>query len=185
MKSLPSIQSANRAAHAVVRRACACLLVLLVPVLGGCAAVSGAFSAVTGVFSSAPRPVSPDWKSLVFLADDQVNQNSPIAVDLVLAREQAVVDAVQALPASRWFASRTDIERSFPQGLSVTRMELVPGQSMRLSPETFAATKVLAAFVFADYPVAGEQRERLLLDARGYLIQLGARGFKATAAKTD
>ncbi len=185
MNALPRFQSGGCHRRSVSLRIGTCLLALLMPILNGCSAVSGAFSAVTGVFSSAPRPVTPDWKTLVFLADDQVNQNSPIAVDLVLAREQAVVDALQAMPASRWFASRGDIERSFPQGLAVTRMELVPGQSMRLTPETFAAAKVLAAFVFADYPVSGEQRERLLLDARGYLIQLGARGFKATAAKTD
>ena len=182
MNAAPLLQPARARARSAYSCFGAFFLALLMPVLSGCSVVSGAYSAV---FGSGPRPVTPDWKSLVFLADDQVNQNSPIAVDLVLAREQAVVDAVQAMPASRWFASRGDIERSFPQGLAVTRMELVPGQSMRLTPETFAASKVLAAFVFADYPVSGEQRERLMLDARGYLIQLGARGFKATAAKTD
>ena len=50
------------------------------------------------------------------MADADANLNSPVALDLVFVRDLATLDKLQALPAARWFATRADLQRSFPGG---------------------------------------------------------------------
>jgi type VI secretion system protein len=150
--------------------------------LAGCGTISGMMSsmvsATTSLFSSAPKPVAPNWKTVVVSAADDANYNSPIAMDLVFIKDQAVVDVLLKTSSDKWFSSRGDLQRSFPEALSVTSIELVPKQSINLQDRALAGQKALAAIVYADYPGPGEHRERLVLSAAGYVVQLGAKGFK-------
>jgi type VI secretion system protein len=162
-------------------------LAFVLVLLGGCSAIGGmlqsAWSATAGAFGGAARPAVPEWTSIVLLAGDDANQNSPVAVDLVLVGDQALIDTLITMPASRWFAGRADLLRTFPGALTVRSHEVVPGQSLRLGESAWAGRKSLAAFVFADYLVPGEHRERLSLTGAGHVIQLGARGFRVTEVR--
>lgn len=155
------------------------LLLMLAGVLSGCGVVSGA-GALLGL---GPRPLAPDWKTLLLQASDDANDNSALAVDVVLVRDAAVLESLLAMPAAKWFASRADLRRSFPDALTVYSYEMVPSQSIRLGEQLWRAEKGWAALVYASYATPGEHRTRLLLSAPGYVVRLGAQGFDAAEIK--
>lgn len=123
------------------------------------------------------RPQAPSWRSVTASADVRLNQDSPIALDLVFVSEPALVQALQSMPADKWFAGRRDLLGTFPDKLWVLSLELVPGQMLELPAEVLQAQRALSVLVFAHYPGPGEHRQRLLLQARGYLIALGPMDF--------
>lgn len=146
--------------------------------LGGCGVVGDLAQSLS---TSRQRAVAPDWGQLVLSATADANGRSPVAVDIVFIKDPALLDVLTATPAAKWFATRIDVERTFPSALSVLSHEVVPRQSLRIERKTLAAQAAMAVLVFASYPTPGDHRVRLRLDAQGYLIELGARGFQATA----
>jgi type VI secretion system protein len=151
--------------------------------LTGCGAMSGMVSKVTGLFSSEGKPVKPNWKSLVITAADDANLNSAVALDLVFVTDKAVVDALLKTTSGKWFATRREIERTFPDSVVVKSLELAPRQSVKFGEQVLASNKALAAIVFADYPGPGEHRATLAMHSAGYVVQLGARGFNVAEVK--
>lgn len=131
-----------------------------------------------------PKPVAPDWSSLAISAADDANANSAVAVDLVLVKDKAVLDTLQTMPASKWFSSRYELQRTFPDALTVYPYELVPTQAVRLDEKRFGKERAWAAFVFANYASPGEHRARLLLNNTGYSIHLGAQSFTVSEFKS-
>jgi type VI secretion system protein len=161
----------------------AALALLCVLLLSGCNAVGSAMGAVGGWFKSEPRPVSVAWRSLAVSATDDANQNSPVAVDIVFVSAPAVLEALLAMPAQRWFATRSDLRRSFPEAVSVISLEIVPRQSVLIDPRQLAVHRALAVIVYADYVSPGDHRARLSTQAAGYLLQMGGKGFAAVEAR--
>jgi type VI secretion system protein len=160
------------------------LLVLACAVfLGGCTALGEAASKAASIVGLGPRATDADWQSVVVVAADDANGNSPVALDLVFVADSTLATAMATLPADKWFAGRTDTLRSNPNVISVISLELVPGQSVRLSSKELEGKKALVAYAFAGYPLPGEFRQKLQLDAPAYLVQLRARDFKATVVR--
>jgi type VI secretion system protein len=152
--------------------------------LSGCGTVSKMTQSVVQASAGAlglggPRPTQPDWKSLVVSAEPDANENSALAVDLVFVRDPKLVDILVATPAAKWFDMRSDTLRSFPEGLGVVSLELVPSQSLVISEAVLERQRALAVFVFAGYAWPGEHRVRLLMGAEHYRLQFAVRGFNA------
>lgn len=123
--------------------------------LSACSILSG----ISGYFL--PKGGRLDWTGLTLIASKDANLNSALAVDLVLLRDEATMAAVAAMSAQKWFASRTDLLKTFPDGLRYVSMELAPGQTLQLEPNKFGAQRLVGAFVFADYLTPGEHRMRV------------------------
>ncbi|RSZ60509.1 hypothetical protein HF313_19505 [Massilia atriviolacea] len=155
------------------------LPLLAAGLLGGCGAVAGA-RALVGMD---PRPVKPDWTTLAIAAADDANTNSALAVDVVLVKDKAVLDSLAAMSAAKYFAARTELQRTFPEAFTVLAVEITPGQVIQLDERRFARERVWAALAYANYANPGEHRERLLLTSRGYVLQLNAQGFVASDIK--
>ena len=181
MATRDDVGSVGKRALARPRRAL--LLAGLALALGGCGAVSGIVAGTKSMLGLGPKPVTPDWESLALRADPDANGNSAVAVDVVLVKDQALLDALVQMPAAKWFNSRADLQRSYPEGLAVISYELVPGQTVKLKTAQWREHAAWAALVFAGYAAAGEHRARLLLDSPGYTVQLGAHGFSASDLK--
>lgn len=125
------------------------------------------------------------WKEVVIAAADGANQNSAVAVDIVLVLEEAAIEKLSALPASKWFATRADLLKTFPGQFSYKSWEITPGQILRLPGSVFGSPNVLTVFVFADYLAPGEHRMRVDQLQNGIMIQLAARGFTVQPHKVD
>lgn len=157
----------------------AVLVLGLACVLPGC----GITATVRGMLGLDPKPVEPDWKSLALRTDDDANGNSAVAVDVVLVKETAMLESLLTMSASKWFATRSDLRKSFPEAMTVFSYELAPSQSIKLSSKLWDGQKAWAALVFASYPTPGEHRARMLLNTAGYVVQLRAQNFSANEIK--
>lgn len=148
------------------------------------AAISAACLLTGCAMFGGPKAVKPDWKTLHVVTAVDANNDSPLAIDLVLITERALVDGVAALTAAQYFAARDDMRRSQPDALVVHSLELAPGQSFEIDPKPFRARKGWAALMFANYGTPGAHRYRLQLDSSGYLLQLNAQDARLTDTKT-
>lgn len=101
------------------------------------------------------------WDQVSLSAAENANRNSAVAVDIVLVTEDAVVEKVIDLPASKWFAARADLAKTFPKVLTYRSWELVPGQVLTVDGDSFGSPRVAAALVFADYATPGSHRVRI------------------------
>lgn len=125
------------------------------------------------------------WKEVLIVATDGANQNSPAAVDIVLVLEESAIEKLSALPASKWFATRADLLKTFPGEFSYKSWEITPGQTLRLPGSVFGSPNVITVFVFADYLAPGEHRMRVDQLQNGIIVQLAARGFTVQPHKID
>ncbi|MFC0401963.1 hypothetical protein [Paraburkholderia rhizosphaerae] len=112
-----------------------------------------------GMFGSSGDKVK--WSQMTLTASDDLNNNAPVAVDVVLVSDRALLERIADLPASKWFSARADLAATFPQGLRYRSWEMVPGQRLDVPGDTFAGPRVAAAFVFANYQGPGAHRVRI------------------------
>ena len=88
----------------------------------------------------------------------ELNQNSPVAVDLVVAYEKKLLEQLQELTAQEWFEQRDQLQRDFPKGLDRWSWEWVPGQEVPEQTLTFRLGAA-GALLFADYLEPGAHRQ--------------------------
>jgi type VI secretion system protein len=146
------------------------LLLWAVSVLAGC-----------GMFGGGPKAVKPGWDSLSLAAAPDANGNSALAVDVVLVRDQQVLDSLQAMPAKRWFEARDSLLRTFPEKLTVLSVEITPDQTIRFPRDRFKG-KAWAALAFANYATPGEHRQNLPLAQATCVLRLEAHDFAVAGA---
>lgn len=156
--------------------------------LAGCGTVGGVAnvlaSSAANAMTPAPAPAYLRWSGLRIVADADANTNTAVALDVVFVRDVATLEPLLALPAARWFATRTEWLRSHPDAVTVRSLELVPRQALRLSEKDLGSPRVAGVLLFADYATPGEHRLRLPELAGptdGALVRLAARGFSVTA----
>ena len=85
-----------------------------------------------------------------------INDNSPVAVDLLVVYDEKLVDELLKIPASDWFAKKQQYMADHPQ-VKVHGWEWVPGQEvgpLKIEYPAGARNVVL----YADYHTEGEHR---------------------------
>jgi type VI secretion system protein len=98
--------------------------------------------------------VSSGQLSLQVAVSSGVNQNSPVAVDVLLIKDKSFLKTAQGLSANDWFLKKAQLERQFPKGMEVKSWEWVPGQSV--APISFIVpVDTQGAMIFANYASAG------------------------------
>jgi type VI secretion system protein len=95
----------------------------------------------------------------VVLTDPDLNQDSPVRVELLVILDDQLLQQVKGLSAQAWFAQREAILRNYPSEDSVVHRywELVPGQ-LRFEESLDFSVGARATVVFADYASAGDHR---------------------------
>ena len=91
---------------------------------------------------------------------------------------------MSALTASRYFATRDDLLRTYPDALTLLSVEITPGQLIRIERKRFGAERAWAALAFANYATPGEHRIRVALDGNACLLQLNAQEFVVSDNRT-
>jgi type VI secretion system protein len=134
------------------------------------------------LFSSAPKPVKPGWDSLTLVASRDANDNTALAVDVVFVKDKAVAEGLLKMPANAWFAARDGLQRTFPEGLAVVSLEIIPDQTISVPRQRYQDEKAWLALAFANYAAPGEHRQQLVLDHGAYVLQLGAQELLVTGA---
>jgi type VI secretion system protein len=147
----------------------------------GCAMVSGVTkvvaSSTANLFSGPPGPSFLDWKAMTVVAAPDVNQNSPLALDLVFVRDTAALEKLLTMSASKWFSSKDELMKTYPNAMTIKSWELVPQQVLQLSEEALGSPRVAGMVLFADYLTPGDHRAQLALDKVSFLVDLSSRSF--------
>jgi type VI secretion system protein len=151
-------------------------------VLASLAACSSIASVAKMVIPSGNRL---DWSGLTVIAAPDANLNTPVALDIVQVRDEATLALVSGLPAAKWFTSRADLIKTFPEGLSIKSLEVTPGMTVKLTAGDLPPSRQIGVFVFADYLTAGEHRARADQLKGDILVRLGSRSFSVTALKAQ
>ena len=104
----------------------------------------------------------PPALELIVDLEPNANNNSPVAFDVVLAKDKALVKQLSTMSAAAWFSKRAQIERDNQAKIQVHSWEWVPAQSV--GKVTIPVTvDVLGAIGFANYATAGDHRAPLAL----------------------
>ena len=121
------------------------------------------------------------WSEVTLSAAPGANQNSPIAVDVVLVFEDDMLERLVELPATKWFGVRADLRKTFPKSLSYRTWELVPGQTIQLLGESFGSPRVVGVLVYADYATPGAHRLRVETLKGPLIVRFDNQSFDASA----
>lgn len=121
------------------------------------------------------------WSDVTLSAAPDANQNSPIAVDVVLVFEDDMLAKLVELPAAKWFAARADLRKTFPKSLSYRTWELVPGQTIKVPGESFGSPRVVGVLIYADYSIPGAHRVRVEALKDALLVRFEKQTFDASA----
>lgn len=123
------------------------------------------------------------WSQVTLSASDDVNNNSPIAVDVVLVSDEAMLSRIAEMPASKWFEVHNDLVNTFPKTLRYREWELVPGQRLDVGSDVFAGPRVAGAFVFARYETPGAHRMRIERFSGHMVVRLDNNNFSVLDSK--
>ncbi|MBI2771780.1 MAG: hypothetical protein HYX47_19305 [Burkholderiales bacterium] len=160
-----------------------CLAALVLCTLAGCSTVTSTFDKVMAAVGIKGTRLA--WKEVLITASDGANLNTPVAVDVVMVLEDASLEKLAALPASKWFQTRSDMLKTFPGTYIYKSWEVSPGQTLRLPGSAFGSPSVVGVFVFADYLTPGDHRMRVEQLQNGIIIELAARGFSVLPYKAE
>ncbi|QGZ65722.1 hypothetical protein FAZ98_23830 [Paraburkholderia acidisoli] len=123
------------------------------------------------------------WSDVTLRATDDANYNSPVAVDVVLVSDDAMLARLADMPASKWFAGRNDLASTFPTSLRYRSWEIVPSQRLEVSGDDFAGPRVKGAFVFANYQDPGAHRVRIEKFSGHMVVELNSNNLSVTDSK--
>ncbi|MEZ4525333.1 MAG: hypothetical protein R2941_05365 [Desulfobacterales bacterium] len=92
---------------------------------------------------------------------EKVNQNAPIATDLLLVHNEKLCDELLKMSAKDWFRQKEQIKRDYIEGdgLDCWSWEWVPGQKIPIQKLPLKSS-AKAGIVFADYLSPGAHRIR-------------------------
>lgn len=100
-------------------------------------------------------------ESVSIYAAPDANQNSAIAVDLVLIYNQELLKTIGQMSASKYFASSKQLLLDNPSLLDIWRWELIPGQLVSNFEPPQDKGNAFGAYVFANYLTPGDHRVRV------------------------
>jgi type VI secretion system protein len=128
--------------------------------MAGAAVILAVVVALSGCGSFA-RPGGIKTGEIIVTAALDANENSPVAVDVVLVYDPAVIEKLVSLPAATWFAEREQFLRDAPDGIDVLRHEIVPGTTQTITVSNVQRLKASGAVIFVNYLNDGEHRLRI------------------------
>ena len=102
-----------------------------------------------------------NWREVTLIATQDANNNSPVAIDVVMVGDAAIVDKLLALRATQWFQDRDDLVATYPQAIRYRSWEVVPGETLSIDKRTFDGPRVAGVLVFARYASPGAHRQRI------------------------
>ncbi len=94
--------------------------------------------------------------------DANANQNSPIAVDLIVVYDDALMEQLMGMTAGEWFDKRSQIRRDYLEGAGFHSWgwEWIPGQTVPAQSLPLKAAAI-GGVIFAKYITPGAHRSRI------------------------
>lgn len=103
-------------------------------------------------------------ESVSIYAEPDANQNSAIAVDLVMVYNLELLKTIGKMSAAKYFASARQLLLDNPSLLDIWHWELVPGQMVAGFVPDQEKGAAYGAYVFANYLTPGDHRVKVAPD---------------------
>jgi len=103
-------------------------------------------------------------ESVSIIAEPDANQNSAIAVDLVIIYSEDLVKILGQMSASKYFGDSKQLLLDNPSLLDIWHWELVPGQIVQSFEPPQEEGDAYAAYIFANYITHGDHRVKVAPD---------------------
>lgn len=92
--------------------------------------------------------------SLEVTISPAANENSPVAVDVLLIKDKTLLKTIQGMTAGEWFSRKAQMRPRMPKALEMQQWEWVPGQQIRIEPLP-VGSDVKGVVLFAKYATPG------------------------------
>ncbi len=136
--------------------------------------IMGVLALTVGACSSSPSNPQPSWlyrttRSVIGGRIDikveiaeNANQNSPIAVDLVVVYDEKLMEELMGMTADDWFAKRSQKRRDYLDGAGFDSWgwEWVPGQKVPVQRLPLKPAAI-GGVIFAKFVTPGAHRNRI------------------------
>ncbi len=122
------------------------VLLLLCLAAASCGLPNRARSMFGGQIPPIPVTISAD-----------ANEDSPLAVELIVTYDDKVLDELLKMPARKWFEGREQFLRDHPEKIDSWKWEWTPGQPVA-DLEVAYGIGARRVVVFADYLLPGDHR---------------------------
>jgi type VI secretion system protein len=122
-----------------------------------CSACQSSGGAVTSGLDS----LVAEHLSVEVRATNDMNQGNPVAVDLVVVYDEALLQKLLGLSAKDWFAQREQFKQDFPDLVDIRAWEWVPGQRVPMQRVPLWARRSKGGILFANYSLPGTHRARV------------------------
>ena len=110
-----------------------------------------------GIFPKMIADIETDVISISAVSD--ANGGYPIAVDIVVLNDSALVQAVQGMSAKNWFQGKEQFILDHRVASTVILREVVPGKTApKIELERSVRVNALSVFAFANYINEGSHR---------------------------
>ena len=112
---------------------------------------------------SSSSEVSPELKlsEVTIYAEPDANQNSAIAIDVVLIYDNELLGAISKMTANKYFEASNQLRLDNPSLIDVWRWELVPGQVVSNFSTHSDKGSAYGGIVFANYLTPGDHRVKI------------------------
>ena len=153
--------------------------------LSGCMGPEAEFGGTlsNGISSLFSMESAKVWLQKVnFNVHQGVNDNSPLRLDLVIIKNEGLLQSLKGLTADQYFNERTQLQRDHPGQMQLYTWEILPGH--KLKPMKINIEKVSSAgvIIFARYRAPGAHRH-LLGNDREITINLEQHDFNVQRVK--
>lgn len=119
------------------------------------------FLLLLGSCGGTPQPVKQVFLQSVLLdVDPSANEDTAIALDLVVTYSGDLSNTLLQLPAFKYFEQKKQLLRDNPDNLQIWSWEVVPGQVVNATPIVFSGPYPQAGILFANYLTPGDHRIR-------------------------
>lgn len=125
------------------------------------------------VIDNCSKPTAEVFLELVsFNVQDKANNDTAVALDLVILYDKTLIKTFLALSASDYFKKKKQLILDYPIQMQVKSWEIVPAQKITPYSVKFSHPLPQAAFFYANYSTAGDHRQRIG-DQKGIQVVLG------------
>lgn len=128
------------------------------------------------------EPTKVWLQKVYFEVDDQLNEDSPVTVNIVVLYDEKLLKMLAKYTADQYFKKLEQIKRDAGKNMDIFQWEIVPGQTLGPQPVKPNHVTGVGTLVFARYTTAGDHRQAIG-DDREVTIQMGAKDFKIVPIK--
>ena len=138
---------------------------ILVCASAGC--VSGA--RWSQIYDSAVGVLLPQkqLKEVTLTSTPDLNDTSPVAVDIVSVSSDEIAKVLESFTASQWFVQREQIKQQFNGNISIASWEIVPSQRIESQELPLISKPYVTTFIFVNYN--NQSTNRVLIKDTEYI----------------